>query len=136
MPFCDVLRSVLRVLRVLLSAVLLFCPFCQIIEKGIKTMSKNEYAVLRNIMHDLKDGYVFGKDYTWDYYDNKPYRYPFFGSALYLTPAKNIGYTHYGSSATKLTLKNLEWIITVIFEMTPSAFLREYIRNDKSTIKS
>lgn len=105
MPFCDVLRSVLCVLRVLLSAVLLFCPFCQIIEKGIKTMSKNEYAVLRNIMHDLKDGYVFGKDYTWDYYENKPYRYPFFGSALYLTPSKNIGYTHYGSSATKLTLK-------------------------------
>ena len=69
-----------------------------------------------------------------DYYENKPYRYPFFGSALYLTPSGNIGYEHFGSSAIKATLRDLEWLITVIFKTTPSGFLRDYIRNDQSAI--
>lgn len=110
--------------------------FCLNFEKGNYIMSKNEKEILRGIMSDLKAGFTFGKDYTWDYYNNKPYRFPFFSSALYITPSKNIGWTNYGSSANKCNLSELEWIITVIFKTTPSGFLREYIRNDKSTIKA
>lgn len=95
-------------------------------------MKENE--ILRDILRDVLTGYRYGKDRAWDYYDNKPFRYPYFESALYLTPAGNIGYSHFGSSAIKPTTKNLEWLITVIFDTTPSEFIREYIRNDKSTL--
>ena len=97
-------------------------------------MSRNEMEVLRGIMSDLKAGYTFGQDCTWDYYNNKPMRFPFFSSALYITPSGNIGWTHYGSSANKRNLKELAWIIEKIFDTTPSGFLRDYIRNDKSAI--
>lgn len=97
-------------------------------------MSKNEMDILHAIMSDLKAGYTFGKDYTWDYYNMSPYRFPFFKAALYITQRGNIGWTNFGSSANKCTFQELEWIITEIFKTTPSGFLREYIRNDKSTI--
>ena len=80
-------------------------------------MSKAEKDILRDILRDVKAGYRYGKDYTWNYYENKPYRYPYFGS-----------------SAIKATLRDLEWLITVIFKTTPSGFLRDYIRNDQSAI--
>ena len=97
-------------------------------------MLKAEKDILRDILRDVKAGYRYGKDYTWNYYENKPYRYPYFGSALYLTPSGNIGYEHFGSSAIKATLRDLEWLITVIFKTTPSGFLRDYIRNDQSQL--
>lgn len=98
-------------------------------------MSKKEREVLRDIMRDLKDGYSFGKDCTWSYYRNAPLDYPYFGTALFLSAdRKYIHWQHFGSSANKATLKDLLWIITVIFETTPSGFLREYIRCDESVI--
>lgn len=99
-------------------------------------MNTNEKETLRGILYDLKSGLTFGKDCTWDYYENKPIRFPYFSSALYNTQSGNIGYTHFGSSAVKPTMRDLEWLITVIFKTTPSGFLREYIRSDKSKIKS
>ena len=103
-------------------------------EKGNYIMSTNEKEILRGIMHDLKSGFTFGKDHTWDYYNSRPMRFPYFSSVLYVTPSGNIGYTHFGSSAIKPTMRDLEWLITVIFNTTPSGFLREYIRNDESKI--
>lgn len=102
-------------------------------------MTKAEKEVLRNIMDDLKAGFSFGKDKTWDYYNNRPFPYPYFDDRLYIFRSsyngkKYIGWCHYGSSANAVTLRDLEWIITVIFKTTPSEFLKEYIRNDKSTI--
>jgi hypothetical protein len=43
-------------------------------------------------------------------------------------------WSNYGSSANRATLDELAWIITVIFETTPSQFRAEYITNDKSKI--
>ena len=37
-----------------------------------------------------------------------------------------IRWCHYGSSANKTSLKNLKWILTEIFRMTPEQFLFEY----------
>ena len=41
---------------------------------------------------------------------------------------------HYGSSAEKATLANLEWLIRVIFIMTPAEFMKKYkpINNKQS----
>lgn len=88
-------------------------------------MKRNDKEILRDILRDVKNGYSYGKDYTY-------VPYPYFGAALYLTPFGNVGYTHYGSSAIKPTLKDLEWLITTIFRTTPEGFLRDYIRNDQS----
>lgn len=39
---------------------------------------------------------------------------------------KYIRYSHYGSSATKNTKKDLEWILETIFKMNPSEFIKAY----------
>jgi hypothetical protein len=98
-------------------------------------MTTKEKEILRGIMEDLKAGYSFGKDYTYDYYHGEPLRYPYYGEALYITPCGSIGWTNYGSSANKCNLKELAWIISVIFKTTPSGFLLEYIRNDQSKVE-
>ena len=40
--------------------------------------------------------------------------------------AEYIHWKHYGSSANKLSLENLKWILTTIFKMTPEQFIFEY----------
>ena len=98
-------------------------------------MSNENKVVLRQIMNDLKAGYRYGVDRSWDFYHNCPYRFPYFSTAICLSEdGEYIRWTHAGSSANKATLKDLEWIITVIFDTTPIDFLREYIRNDKSKL--
>ena len=102
-------------------------------------MDKQNNAVLRQIMDDLKSGYTYGKDYTFDYYHNCPYRFPFFKTCLSVGYGRDfkqhIYWEHYGSSANKCTLKDLEWIITAIFQTTPVDFPRQYIRSDQSKIE-
>lgn len=98
-------------------------------------MKTNDKNALHYIMNSIKAGYSFGKDCTWNYYSNKPIAYPYFSGCLYMTFQGSIGWTHYGSSANKCTLKDLLWIITTIFDTTPSDFLEIYIRSDESKIK-
>lgn len=44
---------------------------------------------------------------------------------------KYIAWRHYGSSANKITLGSLKWIIEVIFQMTPEEFLFKYTTNNE-----
>lgn len=91
-------------------------------------MSKSESMILHTIMDDLKNGYSFGRDM-------ENVTYPYFHAQLYIyqnNGRKWIGWTHYGSSANSCTLKDLLWIITVIFDCKPSEFMNTYIRNDMS----
>ena len=90
---------------------------------------------LRKIMESLKAGYSFGMDMIWNNYENKPYRFPYFSTVLSASFGL-IHWTHYGSSANKCNLKELAWIISVIFKTTPCEFLKTYIRNDKSMIEA
>ena len=88
---------------------------------------KNKYA-LRKIMHNLKQGRNYGYFMFWNYYHDCPMRFPMFMWNLgYDKYAHVIRWRNAGSSANKATLKDLEWIITVIFETTPIQFLHDYI---------
>jgi len=101
-------------------------------------MTKENNAALHKIMEDLKAGYSYGTDRIWNYYNNEPYRFPYFDTRLSIGYGHNlkkyIFWTHFGSSANPVTLRDLEWIITVIFRLSPVEFLQEYIRNDASKI--
>lgn len=82
--------------------------------KGLKKMS-----TLKMIYNNLQNGKVYGR-----MFDNC--RYPFFDSVLYKTNTGFIGWKNYGSSANKNTLKELKWIIEVIFHCTPEEFVALY----------
>lgn len=88
-------------------------------------MKKND--ALNRIFENLKNGDVYGKYRYWDYYHNEPFTYPYFDEVLYKTCYGNIGCTHYGSCACKFTLKELKWIIEVIFQRTAEQFEKEYM---------
>lgn len=101
-------------------------------------LDATERAALRQIRDDLKNGLIYGKDvFRWPSGDGP--RFPYFRGAIYYRPkaGRHPGYfcwSNYGSSANRATLDELAWIITVIFETTPSQFRAEYITNDKSKI--
>lgn len=78
-------------------------------------------SALEYIFNSLQTGYVFGRqiDYV---------KYPYFNYNLYLTYGNFIGWEHYGSSAVKNNLEELEWLIDVIFKMTPEEFIKTYER--------
>lgn len=83
---------------------------------------------LKAIYNSLKNGEKYGKFVYWDYYNNKPMRYPYFHIALSKHDYKNLFlWENYGSSANKATLKDLNWIITEIFNTTPDKFILEYM---------
>lgn len=95
---------------------------------------KNDIA-FEKIYADLKAGYSYGKDFTWDSYNNKPMRYPFFDTAIFYDPIKHLFcYSHFGSSAIKANKKELKWLLSVIFKCSAAEFLEKYIRNDESKI--
>lgn len=80
---------------------------------------KKEERALHEIMKNLLDGTMYGI-----YHDDM--RYPYFWENLYLVYSMGkfyIGYNHYGSSAMELSVDNLEWILSTIFEQQPSEFL-------------
>ena len=90
---------------------------------------KNKYALLK-IMHNLKQGRSYGQFRYWNYYDNRYMPFPMFWWNLTFDKYANvIRWNNAGSSANKATLKELEWIITVIFKTTPIQFLHDYILN-------
>ena len=73
---------------------------------------------LHTIMNDLKSGKTYGKTehgrmcnyFWWELYKS--------GDLIY--------WRHFGQSANRCTLKDLEWIIRVIFRTTPEKFVTEY----------
>lgn len=101
-------------------------------------MNSTEREALRTIRDNLKSGLVYGKDvFRWPSGDGP--RFPYFSEAISYKPkpGRHPGYfcwNNFGSSAERATLAGLQWIIETIFETTPSAFLEEYITNDKSRI--
>lgn len=74
---------------------------------------------LKLIFQKLLEGEVFGKidkhrqggTYFWD---------------VLSADNEYIYWRNYGSSANKLSLQNLKWILTEIFKMTPEQFLYNY----------
>lgn len=73
------------------------------------------------IWKKLQDGEMFG--------EILPHRLggTFFWYVLCLSPTKQyIRWRNYGSSANKNTKKDLKWILTEIFKITPEEFLAKY----------
>ena len=87
-------------------------------------MNDNKLALDR-IYNNIQAGKMYGV-YRLDV------KYPFFSEALYKINSEFIGYSSYGSSATKNTKEWLNWIITMIFETTPEEFEKMYVIYDSS----
>lgn len=87
--------------------------------------------ILREIMYNLKAGKRYGKFVV-------NVKYPYFDTVLSYSesiynraPYDLICWSHFGSSANKATLKELNWIITVIFKLSPADFVSIYeLRED------
>ena len=90
---------------------------------------KNE--ALNRIFENLMNGAVYGHDrITWrcDYPEKNLAGKPMFTTALYKHAYKPLFcWSHYGSSANDATKKDLLWIITTIFDITPEQFEKQYM---------
>lgn len=90
---------------------------------------KNE--ALNRIFENLNGGAVYGHDrLSWrcDYPEKNLAGKPMFTTALYKHYCKPIFcWCYYGSSANKATKKDLLWIISCIFDMTPEQFEKQYM---------
>lgn len=82
--------------------------------------AKNEQS-LRQIMEHLRRGGSYAQFITGD-----GIRYPYWHKVLYRTANGFIGWSRFGSSACRMNLRDLNWTIRTIFEMSPSAFLMVY----------
>lgn len=80
--------------------------------------SENERS-LRHIMEHIRSGGSYAERV-------ENVRNPYDYKVLYQTAHGNIGWSHFGSSACGMNLRDLNWTIRTIFEMTPSAFLMHY----------
>lgn len=87
-------------------------------------MNGNKLALDR-IYNNIQAGKIYG-EYRLDV------KYPFFSEAIYKIGSDFIGYSSYGSSATKNTKEWLNWIITTIFETTPEEFEKMYVIYDSN----
>ena len=74
---------------------------------------------LRRIMEHIRNGGSYAERV-------ENVRYPYDHKVLYRTLYGNIGWCRFGSSANPMTLRDLNWVIRVIFEMTPTEFLSRY----------
>jgi hypothetical protein len=79
-------------------------------------------SALEKIYEMLQNGESFG--------EVLPHRLggTFFWDVLSVSPVgkKYIRWRHYGSSANKNTKKDLAWILSEIFKMTPEEFMSKY----------
>lgn len=86
---------------------------------------------LNRIFDNLQNGAVYGHDrLSWrdDFPEKAIAGKPMFTAALYKHYCKPIFcWSNYGSSANKATKKDLLWIITQIFGLTPEQFEQNYI---------
>lgn len=75
---------------------------------------------LKEIFNNVNDGKSYGETI-------KDSRFPAFWEVLTLSPNKEyIRYRHYGSSAVKNDIRELVWVLSTIFQMTPSEFINNY----------
>lgn len=81
---------------------------------------KNEQS-LRQIMEHLRSGGSYAQFITGD-----GIRYPYWHKVLYQAANGFLGWSHFGSSACRMNLRDLNWTIRTIFEMSPTAFLMVY----------
>lgn len=81
--------------------------------------SEENESSLRRIMEHIRNGGSYAERV-------ENVRYPYDHKVLYRTLYGNIGWCHFGSSANPMTLRDLNWVICVIFEMTPAEFLSRY----------
>lgn len=91
-------------------------------------MNKTERIALQTIYETINDGGMYG-------YDILDISRPYFHIVLctmYSKGKKYIWWRHAGQSANKNTLKELEWVITTIFKMTPTEFIGKYITGNES----
>ena len=75
---------------------------------------------LNEIYRNINNGYCY-QEYIWYV------KYIYFNTVLSLTHKNNIFWQNYGSSCNKNTIDELNWIITVIFKMTPYEFKENFI---------
>lgn len=75
---------------------------------------------INRIYQNLQNGKTYG-------YDVNSARFPYFSYTLTLSPdRKFIRWRYYGESANANTIKDLQWIIEIIFKMTPEEFENKY----------
>ena len=78
---------------------------------------------LNDIFYNLDRGFIYA---TWQ----QDLRFPGYWSVLRKEIGRNlkpiIEWNHYGSSAERFTKKDLHWIITVLFKMTPEQFTKQF----------
>lgn len=76
--------------------------------------------MIKTIYENINSGKVYGYMFT-------NCRYPFFDTVLSVSENnKYIRWQHYGSSANKNTIKELQWLIETIFKTTPEEFAKKY----------
>ncbi len=80
--------------------------------------SENERS-LRHIIENIRSGGLYAERV-------ENVRYPYDHKVLYQTVHGNIGWSHYGSSACRMNLRDLNWTIRTIFKMSPQEFADTY----------
>ena len=93
----------------------------------IEIVAFKSSSALDTIYRNINKNIPYGKDVL-------DVRFPYFCTALAVTASGNIFWRNYGSSANANTLKDLLWIIQVIFRTSPEGFLTEYIPETKSCL--
>ena len=90
-------------------------------------MKENFSNSLNNIWDNLMAGGVYGYVFHSPGLRFTDYGYTF-NTSLYYDNRKKLFFWHnYGSSANKATIKDLAFIITVIFNMTPPEFEKRFL---------
>ena len=75
-------------------------------------------TALKEIDNNINNGKKYG-------YMMKNVKYPFFDTVLSANK-QYIYWQRFGSSANKNTVKDLEWILENIFELSPEKFIEKY----------
>ena len=92
-------------------------------------------STLRTIYNNLMNGEQYGYLPTFrnDYPERDLAGKQYFSIVLYKHSFKPyFCWTHFGSSANQATLKDLLWLITVIFNCTPDEFVKRYITRSEA----
>lgn len=91
-------------------------------------MKNPETIALHKLYNDLKAGETYGEELH-------NVRFPCWWYVLGYDRIKKLFYwRHYGSSANAATLEDLKWILSVIFKMTATEFLENYMKKSESAL--
>jgi hypothetical protein len=91
-----------------------------------KAKAKGNAAILREIARNLKAGRVYGiyRNSSSGQYWERVLGYDYGMSGGRERPMWF--WCHYGSSANRATLRDLAWLLRVIFKLTPGEFVARY----------